>query len=149
MALQLAPILKSACEKQLLSSITNQTQQRVHLKVRQSEQICLSFDDLANPAYIAMTRGVGRELSATKYRLVLSSAFSSVEEIVKHLQTMGRGFADGLIISPIYSDERITKLISALQMPVVLVGTMPEGLDVDNVHVDSSAGVAMAIESSN
>jgi LacI family transcriptional regulator len=116
------------------------------LKVRQSEQICLSFDDLANPAYIAMTRGVGRELSATKYRLILSSAFSSVEEIVKHLQTMGRGFADGLIISPIYSDERITKLISALQMPVVLIGTLPDGLDVDSVHVDSSAGIAMAVE---
>ena len=116
------------------------------LKVRQSEQICLSFDDLANPAYIAMTRGVGRELSSSKYRLILSSAFSSVEEIVKHLQTMGRGFADGLIISPIYSDERITKLISALQIPVVLIGNLPDGVDVDNVHVDSSAGVAMAIE---
>ena len=116
------------------------------LKVRQSEQICLSFDDLANPAYIAMTRGVGRALSSTKYRLILSSAFSSVEEIVKHLQTMGRGFADGLIISPIYSDERITKLISELQMPVVLIGTMPEGIEVDNVYVDSSAGVSMAVE---
>jgi len=116
------------------------------LKVRQSEQICLSFDDLANPAYIAMTRGVGRTLSSSKYRLILSSAFSSVEEIVKHLQTMGRGFADGLIISPIYNDDRITKLISELQMPVVLVGTMPAGLNVDNVYVDSSAGIAMAVD---
>ncbi len=116
------------------------------LKVRQSDQICLSFDDLANPAYIAMTRGVGRAISSSKYRLILSSAFSSVEEIVKHLETMGRGFADGLIISPIYSDDRITKLISELKMPVVLVGTMPEGLNVDNVYVDSSAGIAMAVK---
>ena len=116
------------------------------LKVRQSDQICLSFDDLANPAYISMTRGVGRAISSSKYRLILSSAFSSVEEIVKHLETMGRGFADGLIISPIYSDDRITKLISELKMPVVLVGTMPEGLNVDNVYVDSSAGIAMAVK---
>ena len=116
------------------------------LKVRQSDQICLSFDDLANPAYIAMTRGVGRAISSSKYRLILSSAFSSVEEIVKHLETMGRGFADGLIISPIYSDDRITKLISELKMPVVLVGTLPEGLNVDNVYVDSSAGIAMAVK---
>lgn len=116
------------------------------LKVRQSEQICLSFDDLANPAYIAMTRGVGRAISNSKYRLILSSAFSSVEEIVKHLETMGRGFADGLIISPIYSDDRITKLISELQMPVVLIGTMPAGVHVDNVYVDSSAGIALAVK---
>lgn len=116
------------------------------LKVRKSEQICLSFDDLGNPAYVSMTRGVGHVLSSTHYRLILSSAFSSVEEIVKHLETMGRGFADGLIISPIYSDPRIASLISRLRIPVVLVGTLPEGLDVDNVHVDSAAGIDMAVE---
>lgn len=116
------------------------------LKVRKSEQICLSFDDLGNPAYVLMTRGVGHVLSSTKFRLILSSAFSSVEEIVKHLETMGRGFADGLIISPIYSDPRIASLISGLHIPVVLVGTLPAGLDVDNVHVDSAAGIDMAVE---
>lgn len=116
------------------------------LKVRQSEQICLSFDDLSNPAYISMTRGVGRALNQSKYRLILSSASSSVEEIVKHLQTMGRGFADGLIISPIYSDERITKLLSQLNIPIVLVGTMPAGLKVDHVYVDSSQGILMAVQ---
>lgn len=116
------------------------------LKVRQSEQICLSFDDLSNPAYISMTRGVGRALNQSKYRLILSSASSSVEEIVKHLQTMGRGFADGLIISPIYSDVRITKLLSQLNIPIVLVGTMPAGIEVDNVYVDSSQGILMAVQ---
>lgn len=116
------------------------------LKVRKSEQICLSFDDLGNPAYVSMTRGVGNVLSSTKFRLILSSAFSSVEEIVKHLETMGRGFADGLIISPIYNDSRIAALISQLRIPVVLIGTLPAGLDVDNVHVDSAAGIDMAVE---
>lgn len=115
------------------------------LKVRKSEQICLSFDDLSNPAYTMMTRGVGQALSTTGFRLVLASAFSSIEEIVKHLETMGRGFADGLIISPIYSDKRITKLLSNLQIPVVVIGTLPEGIDADNVWVDSAAGVTTAV----
>lgn len=116
------------------------------LKVRKSEQICLSFDDLANPAYGLMTRGVGQLLSSTNYRLILSSAFSSIEEIVKHLETMGRGFADGLIISPIYSDVRIANLLSKLQIPVVVVGTLPAGVQADNVWVDSAAGVETAVE---
>ena len=116
------------------------------LKVRKSEQICLSFDDLANPAYVSMTRGVGRALSGTDFRLLLSSAFSSIEEILKHLESMGRGFADGLIISPIYSDKRITEALSKLQIPVVLIGTMPKGIDVDNVWVDSAAGVRVAVD---
>lgn len=116
------------------------------LKVRQSEQICLSFDDLSNAAYISMTRGVGRVFSSSKYRLILSSASSNVEEIVKHLQTMGRGFADGLIISPIYSDPRITKLLRELNIPVVLVGTLPTGVNVDNVYVNSGHGIALAVQ---
>jgi len=115
------------------------------LKIRKSEQICLSFDDLANPAYAMMTRGVGQALSTTSYRLVLASAFSSVEEVVKHLETMGRGYADGLIISAIYNDERITKLLSNLRIPVVVIGTLPKGVKADHVWIDSGAGVASAV----
>ena len=114
------------------------------LKVRESDQICLSFADIGNPAYVSMTRGVERVLHDSKYRLVLSSSFSSVEEIVRHLESMGRGYADGLIISPIYAHPEITTLIADLQIPVVLVGTLPVGLDVDNVHVDSSKGIKLA-----
>ncbi len=114
------------------------------LKVRESDQICLSFADIGNPAYVSMTRGVERVLHDSKYRLVLSSSFSSVEEIIRNLESMGRGYADGLIISPIYSDPEITALIADLNIPVVLVGTLPAGLSVDNVHVDSSKGIKLA-----
>lgn len=114
------------------------------LKVRESDQICLSFADIGNPAYVSMTRGVERVLHDSKYRLILSSSFSSVEEIISHLESMGRGYADGLIISPIYADPAITELIAELKIPVVLVGTLPSGLEVDNVHVDSSKGIKLA-----
>lgn len=115
------------------------------LKARKSEQICLSFDDLANPAYAMMTRGVGQTLSDTVYRLVLASTFSSVDEIVKHLETMGCGFADGLIISSIYSDKRITNLLSNLRIPLVVIGTLPKGIDADNVWIDSGSGVKTVV----
>lgn len=115
------------------------------LKVRESDQICLSFADIGNPAYVSMTRGVGRVLQNSKYRLLLASSFSSVGEIIEQLRSMGRGYADGLIISPIYSDPEITELISQLRIPVVLIGTAPQGLDVDNVHIDSSVGIKLAV----
>jgi LacI family transcriptional regulator len=116
------------------------------LKVRHSDQICLSFDDLRNPAYIAMTRGISRSLQQSKFRLVLSSAFSSVDDVLEHLESMGSNYADGLIISPIYSDPRITKLLLNLQVPVVLIGTLPSGLEVDNIHIDSALGIELAVE---
>lgn len=115
------------------------------LKVRKSDQICLSFADIGNPAYVSMTRGVGRVLHDSKYRLLLASSFSSVGEIIEQLRSMGRGYADGLIISPIYSDPEITELIAQLKIPVVLIGTAPQGLAVDNVHIDSSVGIRLAV----
>ena len=116
------------------------------LKVRESDQICLSFADIGNPAYVSMTRGVEAILHDSKYRLVLASSFSSVGEIIRHLESMGRGYADGLIISPIFADPEITELIARLKVPVVLIGTLPDGLNVDNVHVDSAKGIRLAVE---
>ena len=116
------------------------------LKIGQSDQIYLSFADIGNPAYLAMTRGIDQVLRQSKYRLVLSSSVSSEEEIVAQLKSLARGYADGLIFSPIYSSPEITQLIKSLPIPVVLVGTRPQGLLVDNIYVDSGQGIAFAVE---
>jgi len=116
------------------------------LKVRQSDQICLSFADIGNPAYLAMTRGIDQVLRESKYRLILSSSVSSTDEIITQLKTLSRGYADGLIFSPIYSSPEITQLVMALPIPVVLIGTRPEGLLVDNVYIDSGKGIALAVD---
>ncbi len=116
------------------------------LKVQQSEQICLSFADVGNPAYLALTRGISRVLRDSKYRMILSSSVSNEEEISNHLQSLGRGFADGLIISPIVTNNAIAQLIKDLRIPTVLIGTLPAGLNVDNVYIDSAKGVELAVE---
>lgn len=116
------------------------------LKVRQSEQICLSFADVGNPAYLALTRGINKVLRDSKYRLILSSSVSNEEEIANHLLSLGSGYADGLIISPIVTNQHITNLLKELRIPTVLIGTPPAGLNIDNVYVDSAKGVELAID---
>ncbi len=116
------------------------------LKVQQSEQICLSFADVGNPAYLALTRGINKVLRDSKYRLILSSSVSNEEEIANHLLSLGSGYADGLIISPIVSNENITNLLKDLKIPTVLIGTPPAGLHIDNVYVDSAKGIELAVD---
>ena len=115
------------------------------LKVQASEQICLSFADVGNPAYLALTRGISRVLRDSKYRLVLSTSVSNEKEIAQHLQGLGSGYADGLIISPIVTNEKITELLKELRVPTVLIGTLPQGIKIDNVSIDSSKGIEMAV----
>jgi len=115
------------------------------LKVRASEQICLSFADVGNPAYLALTRGISRVMKDSKYRIVLSTSVSNEKEIAEHLQGLGSGYADGLIISPIVTNERITELLKELRVPTVLIGTLPSGIKIDNVSIDSNKGIEMAV----
>jgi len=115
------------------------------LKVRASEQICLSFADVGNPAYLALTRGISRVMKDSKYRIVLSTSVSNEKEIAQHLQGLGSGYADGLIISPIVTNERITELLKELRVPTVLIGTLPPGIKIDNVSIDSNKGIEMAV----
>jgi len=115
------------------------------LKVRQSDQICLSFADLGNPAYLAITKGINSVLRDSKYRLILTSSVSTQDDIINHLLSLGRGYADGLIISPIVTSPEITRTISELGIPTVLVGTLPTGLSIDNVYVDSAQGIELTV----
>ena len=115
------------------------------LKVRKSDQICLSFADLGNPAYLAITKGINSVLRDSKYRLILSSSVSTQDDIINHLLSLGRGYADGLIISPIVTSPEITRSIAELGIPTVLVGTMPSGLNIDNVYIDSAKGIDLTI----
>lgn len=116
------------------------------LKVKQSEQICLSFADVANPAYLALTRGINKVIRDSKYRLILSSSVSNEEEISNHLQSLGSGYADGLIISPIVTNQNIANQLKELRIPTVLIGTLPKELHIDNVYIDSAKGVELAVE---
>lgn len=115
------------------------------LKVRKSDQICLSFADLGNPAYLAITKGINSVLRDSKYRLILSSSVSNQDDIINHLSSLGRGYADGLIISPIVTNPEITKSIADLGIPTVLIGTLPSGLSIDNVYIDSAKGIQQAV----
>ena len=115
------------------------------LKVRESEQICLSFADIGNPAYLTITQGINSVLRDTKYRLILSSSLGTADEIHNHLQSLGRGYADGLIISPITSTPEIAQAINSLTVPTVLIGTLPKDVLVDNVYIDSAKGIELAV----
>jgi len=116
------------------------------LKVNASEQVCLALPDLNNPVYQAMTRGVQRGFKVSKYRLMLSPSLSTTEEVLLQLKSLGRNYADGLILSTLVFDEDIEELLASLRIPVVLIGGAVDRPKYDNIRVDSVRGTSMAVE---
>lgn len=115
------------------------------LKVGRSDQIALAVADVGNPVYVAMMHEVSRVIAESGYRLVLSSTGNDVDAQIDVLDGLNRGFADGLILSPLRVTDELVDRLQASALPIVIVGSLPERAELDSVRADSRTGVALAV----
>lgn len=116
------------------------------LKVGRTEQLALSVADLGNPVYVTMMRAVETVVRGAGYRLVLSSTGSDAEEEIQILRNLNRGYADGLMMSPLRITPGLIAELTASRLPLVVVGTLPAGVRVDNVRANSPRGIGLAVD---
>jgi LacI family transcriptional regulator len=115
------------------------------LKVGRTEQLAFAVADLGNPVYVAMMRAIEGVVRSAGFRLVVSSTGSTPDDEVEAIRGLKRGYADGLIVSPLrITDEVVAELRNA-RVPIVVVGTLPAGVLLDNVRANSSRGVGLAV----
>lgn len=116
------------------------------LKVGRTEQLVLAVADVGNPVYVSMMRAVEAVVRSAGYRLVVSSTGSDHTEEVGVVRSLARGYADGLIISPLrVTDELVAEMVDS-RSPIVVVGVLPADVQLDNVRADSPRGVRFALE---
>jgi len=116
------------------------------LKVGRTDQIALAVADVGNPVYVTMMHEVSRVVSKAGYRLVLSSTGSDPQNQIDLLKSLNRGFADGLLLSPLRVTEPLVEALQASRLPIVVIGSLPQGVELDNVRADSVAGVGLAVQ---
>lgn len=116
------------------------------LKVRRTEQLALAVHDVGNPVYVAVMRAVEAVVRSAGYRLVLSSTGSDPDEEIRIIKGVARGYADGLIISPLRITGELLTELAAARVPVVVIGSLPRGVAIDNVRADSSGGVRQVMD---
>jgi LacI family transcriptional regulator len=116
------------------------------LRVGASEQIAIAVADVGNPVYVQMMREVSEVLGDTRFRLMLSSTGNDPAAQIDLLENLNRGYADGLILIPLRVTGELTAAISRSRLPIVVIGSLPDGVDVDNVRADSATGVGLALD---
>ncbi|MGZ0152824.1 LacI family DNA-binding transcriptional regulator [Kribbella sp. WER1] len=116
------------------------------LKVGRTFQLTLAVADVGNPVYVTMMRAVEEVVSAAGYRLVVTTTGPEVVDEVALVQGMARGYADGLLISPIRVDEALVKAIRECEVPVVVAGSVPSKAGVDTVRANSPKGMLLAVD---
>ncbi|WP_241980391.1 LacI family DNA-binding transcriptional regulator [Cryobacterium sp. Hh11] len=116
------------------------------LKVGRTEQIALAVADVGNPVYVSMMHAVNEVVASAGFRLVLSSTGSDPVDQIDLLKNLNRGFADGLILSPLRVTPDLIEELRASRLPLVIIGSLPEGVAVDNVRANSRKGVGLAVQ---
>ncbi|WP_327091600.1 LacI family transcriptional regulator [Nonomuraea sp. NBC_01738] len=116
------------------------------LKSRRTNQVAFAMADIGNPVYLAMVRQIQPVLKAAGYRLVLHSTDAIAADEIDVLHSLGERYVDGLIMSPLRVTGEHLKMIAAARAPVVIIGSVPEGTQVDNVRADSRTGVKLALD---
>lgn len=115
------------------------------LRAGKTYQIALAVADVGNPVYVAMMHEVSRVITAAGYRLVLSSTGNDPQDHIKFLNSLNRGFADGLIMSPLKATEELGLALKESRLPIVIIGSLPPEVELDNVRADSTKGMKLAV----
>lgn len=116
------------------------------LKMGRTEQLAFAAADLGNPVYVSMMRAIASAVRRAGYRLLISSTGSDPEDEVEVIRGFSHGYADGVIVSPLRITDEVLAAISQAGLPIVVIGSIPTRVAVDNVRANSARGVGLAVE---
>lgn len=116
------------------------------LKLGITGQLAFAVADVGNHVYVEMLRAVEDTVRPDGYRILISSTGSAVAAEIELLQGLRRGYADGLIISPLRINDDLLIELGRLRIPAVVIGNVPASVALDNVRANSAAGVGLAVE---
>ncbi|QMU97040.1 LacI family transcriptional regulator [Microbacterium esteraromaticum] len=136
----IAKVEKAASELGYVADATAQS-----LKRGRTFQLAYAVADIGNPVYVEMMTAIQKVTSASGYRLILSStgdASSSVDVV----RDLSRGYVDGLIISPLRVTPELLDALSAVPVPVVVLGRVPGDAGFDTVRADSLTAMRQVVD---
>lgn len=116
------------------------------LKLCHAPAIACAVPDIANPVYVEMVKAMEQVTRRAGYRLSLVSVGSDPDEVADLVLSLDRGFADGLILIPLRVTAQLAHALEQVQVPVAVIGRLPDGVNLDAVQTDSAAGIRLAVE---
>jgi LacI family transcriptional regulator len=115
------------------------------LRMKRTFQVAFAVADIGNPVYVEMLTAIHEVLAPHGYRVVVMSTGHTVASTVDLVRSLGSGFVDGLIVSPLRTDDALVEAIRQAPVPVVVIGRSLEKQGIDSVSTDSAAGIGQAV----
>jgi LacI family transcriptional regulator len=116
------------------------------LRSKRTGHIAFAMPDVSNPVYASMVRAIQEVARARNCRLVLHSTGADADEELGILRDLRRRFVDGLILVPLNVTAAHLLELGRASAPVVVIGSIPEAVQVDAVEADSKRGATLAVK---
>ncbi|WP_263730674.1 LacI family DNA-binding transcriptional regulator [Cellulomonas sp. SG140] len=116
------------------------------LRMGRTFQVGFAVADIGNPVYVDMMKAIHEVVGPQGYHVVVATTGNDVESTADVIRSLASGVVDGLVISPLRSDETLAAQMEQAPVPVVVVGRVPQNTTLDSVWADSAAGIGMAVD---
>lgn len=115
-------------------------------KHQRTGQVAFAMADIGNPFYLDAMRAIQPVLKSSGLRLILHSTDGIVSDEVDLIRGLKNRFVDGLILCPIRVTDELLAAIDAAPVPVVVLGSLPGGTEIDEVRSDSYEGAKLGVQ---
>jgi LacI family transcriptional regulator len=115
------------------------------LRTKRTYHLGFAVADIGNPVYVEMMRAIHSVVAPDGFHVVVMSSGDSVESTARLVESLDNGLVDGLIISPLWTNDALIEGLGALRFPTVLIGPAPADSPIDSVGTDSAAGIRLAV----
>ncbi|AXB42311.1 LacI family DNA-binding transcriptional regulator [Amycolatopsis albispora] len=115
------------------------------LRLKKTFQIAFAVADIGNPVYVEMMRAIHEVLAPRGYRVVVMSTGDTATSTAELVGSLGSGVVDGLIVSPLRTDDRLVREILQAPVPVVVIGRAMADRGISSVSTDSAGGIGDAV----
>lgn len=115
------------------------------LKLGKTQQLAFAVADIGNPVYVEIMGAVEAVVAAAGYRLTISTT-GDADATLELVRSLGRGYVDGMILSPLRVTPELVEALAQSPVPVVVLGRLPEGSGIDTVIADSPTGMRLVVD---
>ncbi|MEV4145931.1 LacI family DNA-binding transcriptional regulator [Amycolatopsis sp. NPDC049691] len=115
------------------------------LRLKKTFQVAFAVADIGNPVYVEMMRAIHEVLAPHGYRVVVMSTGDTARSTTELVRSLNSGFVDGMIVSPLRTDDRLIEEIQQAPVPVVVIGRALDDRGISSVSTDSAGGIGAAV----
>ena len=115
------------------------------LRMKKTFQVAFAVADIGNPVYVEMMRAIHAVLEPHGYRVVVMSTGDTATSTTELVRSLNSGYVDGMIVSPLRTDDRLIAEIQQAPVPVVVIGRALDDRGISSVSTDSAGGIGEAV----